>query len=88
MNAYQLGWSPLYGVDCEGRKDWPDLVFNLGGKDFRMSPYDYAQEFNQDGNKMCLSMLIGNDVSDDDEVQSVPISLRHPAKLPTHFKHS
>jgi hypothetical protein len=74
MDAHQLGWSPLYGVDCEGRKGWPDLVFNLGGKDFRMSPYDYAQEFDEDGNKRCISMFIRY-VTDDDEVPMIALGL-------------
>jgi saccharopepsin len=75
MNAHQLGWSPLYGVDCDDRKNWPDLVLNLGGKDFRMSPYDYAQEFNEDGDKSCLSMFVSNGVSDGDEIPTIALGL-------------
>jgi hypothetical protein len=75
MDAYQLGWSPIYGVNCEGRKDWPDLVFNLGGKDFRMSPYDYAQEFDEDGSKECLSMFISNGASVDNEIPTIALGL-------------
>jgi saccharopepsin len=72
MNAYQIGWSPFYSVDCEGREDLADLVFNLGGKDFRMSAFDYAQEFS-DGT--CASMFTSNDVSDDDEVPTIALGL-------------
>lgn len=75
MNARPFGWSPVYVVDCDDRKDWLDLVFNLGGKDFRMSPYDYAQEFNEDGLKLCISMFISNGNPDDDKVPTIALGL-------------
>ncbi len=75
MDADRLGWSPIYGVDCEDRKDWPDLVFNLGGKDFRMSSYDYAQEFGENGRKQCLSMFISNGASGDDDIPMIALGL-------------
>lgn len=36
------GWTGQYTLDCESRKNLPDLTFNLNGKNFTLGPYDYT----------------------------------------------
>jgi len=46
-----------YSIECEKRKDLPDLIFTLGGHNFSIGPEDYV--FDYEG--ACISVFFGND---------------------------
>jgi Eukaryotic aspartyl protease len=60
MDAHQLGWSPIFAVDCGDRWKWRALMFVLGGEEFRMSLFDYTLEGEEDeGHVACYSLFLG-----------------------------
>jgi hypothetical protein len=76
MGARRLGWSWIFALDCDARETMSDLVFNLGGQEFKMSPFDYTQEYVVDnGQKMCISMFIDIDSRKDDKVPTVALGM-------------
>lgn len=50
---------PLKYVNCNKRRDLPELVFNLGGVEFRVSPWAYVAEsgLGNTGWQSCISLL-------------------------------
>jgi len=75
MGAYRLGWSWIFALDCDGREKLSDLVFNLGGQEFRMSPFDYTEEYENDGQKRCISMFIDIDSREGDKVPTIALGM-------------
>ena len=59
MGANRLGWSEFFGLDCERRDGFPDLVFVLGEerKEIRLSAYDYTIELSDEVGGFCISLL-------------------------------
>ncbi|KAK9462441.1 aspartic peptidase domain-containing protein [Lipomyces oligophaga] len=50
-------WQGQYTVDCEVRDKLPEVSFNLGGKEFAITPYDYIMEVQGS----CMSAFMGMD---------------------------
>jgi saccharopepsin len=50
-------WQGQYTVECDVRKDLPDITFNLGGYDFSISASDYIMEVSGS----CISAFMGMD---------------------------
>ena len=48
-------------VDCMQRKNMPNITFGLAGKNFSLTPYDYAPEFVADGQSVCSFELYSSE---------------------------
>jgi len=66
MDVKEAPFDDIYRyVDCKKRNDLPDLVFNLGGIEVRLSPWAYMAESREGGTgwASCISLL-GNSFDD------------------------
>jgi cathepsin D len=61
-----LGGTPVVGgeyiIDCASLPNLPDIVFNIGGVDFPLTPTDYVMKVSQFGKEICLSGFMGLDI--------------------------
>lgn len=56
-------------VACERRNSMPDLIFNLAGQNFTLTPYDYTYEFPLDRNTVrCVGAILPFGVEKHDEI--------------------
>lgn len=56
-------------VACERRNEMPDLTFNLAGKNFTLTPYDYTFEFPlEPGRTRCVSAILPFGVEQYEEI--------------------
>lgn len=52
------GYNGQYSIDCDKRKDLPDITFRLSGYDFPISAYDYILEVSGS----CISTFMAMDI--------------------------
>nr|ACE79095.1 cathepsin D precursor (predicted) [Sorex araneus] len=61
-----IGAVPLiqgeYIIPCEKLPDLPTVSLTLGGKEYSLSPHDYALQVSQGGKTICLSGFMGMDI--------------------------
>merc|ERR1712212_381431 len=61
-----LGGTPVVGgeyiIDCASLPSLPNIVFNIGGVDFPLTPDQYVMKIQQFGKTICLSGFMGLDV--------------------------
>lgn len=49
-------------IPCEKVSSLPQVTVKLGGKDYALSPEDYALKVSQAGTTVCLSGFMGMDI--------------------------
>lgn len=51
-------------IDCKAREKLPDLVFNVGGYDIRMTRDEYGAEYFAYGRSMCVVAILPSEAED------------------------
>jgi hypothetical protein len=68
--SLQCGFMDCF-VDCADRKTMPDLTFGVGGKEVRVSAWDYVSEWDVQGQRVCVLDLVPTDGQYTSEVDVV-----------------